>query len=159
MRLEVGSTDPPPIVMGDDGRLRQVLANLLTNAVEHTPAGTPVTVTVTTGRGVDSGQPSVTLTVADEGPGISAEAAGRVFERFYRADPSRDRADGSTGLGVAIVTALVAGHGGTVGVDTAAGGGGVLPGRAALGRRGQYRVVTSRRFTATLQFDGRPIPG
>jgi two-component system OmpR family sensor kinase len=123
VRLKVGTTDPPPVVIGDEGRLRQVLANLLTNAVKHTPAGTPVTVTVTTGIGADSGQPSVTLTVSDEGPGLSAEAAARVFERFYRADPSRNRVGGGTGLGLAIVAGLVAGHGGTVGVDTAAGAG------------------------------------
>jgi two-component system OmpR family sensor kinase len=123
VRLEVGATDPPPVVLGDEARLRQVLTNLLANAVRHTPAGTPVTVTVCTGTGSRTGQPAVILTVADEGPGLSPEAAARVFERFYRADPSRNRRDGGTGLGLAIVAALVAGHGGTVDVQSSPGAG------------------------------------
>jgi two-component system OmpR family sensor kinase len=123
VRLEVGRTDPPPVVLGDEARLRQVLGNLLTNAVRHTPAGTPVTVTVATGPGARSGAPAVTLTVADEGPGLAPDAAARVFERFYRADPSRNRRDGGSGLGLAIVAALVAGHGGFVDVTTAPGAG------------------------------------
>jgi two-component system OmpR family sensor kinase len=123
VRLEVGNTDPPPVVVGDEARLRQVLGNLLTNAVRHTPAGTPVTVTVATGPGSRSGAPAVILTVADEGPGLTPEAAARVFERFYRADPSRNRRDGGTGLGLAIVAALVAGHGGAVDVTSEPGAG------------------------------------
>jgi two-component system OmpR family sensor kinase len=123
VRLEVGRTDPPPVVLGDEARLRQVLGNLLANAVRHTPAGTPVTVTVATGPGSRTGAPAVTLTVADEGPGLTPEAAARVFERFYRADPSRNRRDGGTGLGLAIVAALVAGHGGSVDVSSTPGAG------------------------------------
>jgi two-component system OmpR family sensor kinase len=121
--LDVGPTDPPPVVIGDEARLRQVLANLLANAVRYTPAGSPITVTVTTGTGRRLGAPAVTLTVADQGPGLSAEAAARVFERFYRADAARNRSDGGSGLGLAIVAALVTGHGGAVDVDTAPGAG------------------------------------
>jgi two-component system OmpR family sensor kinase len=121
--LEVGPTDPPPIVTGDEARLRQVLANLLGNARQHTPAGTPVTVRVSTTPAAEPGGASVVLEVADEGPGMTGETAARVFERFYRADASRNRSDGGTGLGLAIVAALVAGHGGTVKVRTAPGAG------------------------------------
>ncbi len=122
VRLEIGPTDPPPVVTGDEARLRQVLANLLGNARRHTPPGTRVTVRVATEPGRD-GEPAVALTVADDGPGLTAEHAARVFERFYRADPSRGRDEGGTGLGLAIVAALVAGHGGTIDVDTAPGRG------------------------------------
>jgi two-component system OmpR family sensor kinase len=104
-------------VTGDPARLRQVIGNLLTNAVKHTPAGTPVTVVLSaTGD-------SAVVEVADEGPGLSVEQAARVFERFYRADPARSRESGGSGLGLAIVAALVAVHGGTVSLRTAPGAG------------------------------------
>jgi len=107
----------PVIVTADAARLRQIIDNLVSNAMQHTPAGTPVTVTVAAGPG--HGQ----LTVADTGPGMPAEQAARVFERFYRTDRARNRASGGTGLGLSIVAALVAAHGGTVTVDTAPGHG------------------------------------
>jgi two-component system OmpR family sensor kinase len=107
----------PPIVLGDEARLRQVVQNLVTNAVSHTPAGTEVTVFVgTKGR-------NAILEVADNGPGMSQHDAGRVFERFYRTDPSRTRALGGSGLGLSIVTALMAAHGGQVTLRTAPGEG------------------------------------
>ena len=121
--LEVGATDPPPVVIGDEARLRQVLGNLLSNALRHTPPGTPVAVGVGTGISERTGLPVVTITVADQGPGMSSEEAARVFERFFRADLARNRSNGSTGLGLAIVAALVAGHGGHVDVETAPGAG------------------------------------
>ena len=117
VRLEVGSTDPPPVVTGDERRLRQVLANLVGNALRHTPPGTHVTVRVGTEQG------HAALTVSDDGPGLSTEEARRVFERFYRADPSRGRDDGGTGLGLAIVAALVAEHDGEITVKTTSGHG------------------------------------
>jgi two-component system OmpR family sensor kinase len=107
----------PPVVTGDESRLRQVLGNLMSNALTHTPPGTPVSVTVATAPD------RVTLAVEDRGPGLSAAQAERVFERFYRADPSRTRASGGTGLGLSIVAALTAAHGGTVAVDNRPGGG------------------------------------
>jgi two-component system OmpR family sensor kinase len=121
--LEVGATDPPPVVIGDEARLRQVLGNLLSNALRHTPPSTPVAVGVGTGISERTGLPVVTITVADQGPGMSSEEAARVFERFFRADLARNRSNGSTGLGLAIVAALVAGHGGHVDVETAPGAG------------------------------------
>jgi two-component system OmpR family sensor kinase len=107
----------PVIVTADAARLRQIIDNLVSNAMQHTPLGTPVTVTVAAGPG--HGQ----LTVADTGPGMPAEQASRVFERFYRTDRARSRASGGTGLGLSIVAALVAAHGGTVTVDTTPGRG------------------------------------
>ena len=84
-----------PIVTGDELRLRQAVGNLLANARAHTPEGTPVAVAVTGRR-----RQVVTVEVADDGPGIDAEDLPRVFERFYRADPSRSRASGGSGLGL-----------------------------------------------------------
>jgi two-component system OmpR family sensor kinase len=112
------------LVLGDAPRLRQVISNLMTNALTHTPAGTPVSVRLRTGqpRGWPD-VPSVILEVADSGPGLTKEQAERVFERFYRTDQARRRRTGGTGLGLAIVAALVAAHGGTVSLDTAPGKG------------------------------------
>ncbi len=108
------------VVQGDDGRLRQVINNLMANAVTHTPAGTPVELKL--GRDGDQ----AVIEVVDHGLGLDAEQTERVFERFYRADSARTRrADGhvSTGLGLAIVAALVAAHDGTVEVDSRPGEG------------------------------------
>jgi len=110
------------LVDGDEARLRQVLANLVNNALTHTPESTPVRVRLSSGT-LRSGEPAVVIDVEDDGPGMSAEQAQRVFERFYRADAARNRASGGTGLGLAIVAGLVQAHGGTVGVRTAPGAG------------------------------------
>lgn len=109
--------DEPPIVLGDGLRLRQVVINLLSNAQRHTPAGTTVTVTV----GVRG--PDAIFEVADTGPGMTPEQAERAFERFYRVDPARSRAQGGSGLGLSIVAALVRAHAGTVDVQTTPGAG------------------------------------
>jgi two-component system OmpR family sensor kinase len=122
LHLDESLTDVP-VVRGDDGRLRQVVGNLVTNALTHTPAGTKITVTVAQAPD-DPGV--LVLTVADEGPGMDPADADRAFERFYRADASRTRAAGGTGLGLAIVSSLVAAHGGSVGLTTAPGDGAVV---------------------------------
>jgi two-component system, OmpR family, sensor kinase len=122
-----GDHTAPPVVLGDDRRLRQVLANLVNNALTHTPAGSPIEVRV--GSSTLDGRPGAAVEVVDHGPGLTPEQAERVFERFYRADPARSPADGGTGLGLSIVAALVAVHGGTVAVDS-------VPGRGA-----RFRVV------------------
>ena len=98
----------PVEVVGDSARIRQVLDNLLANVRAHTPPGTTAVVRV----GQDDG--SALLTVADDGPGLTPEQVGRVFERFYRVDSSRSRQHGGAGLGLAIVDAIVAAHGGQV---------------------------------------------
>jgi two-component system OmpR family sensor kinase len=95
-------------VEGDAHHLTQVMANLLGNARVHTPPGTPVHVHL----GVDGD--AAVLDVSDEGPGIDPADRARVFDRFYRADPSRTRASGGSGLGLAIVAGIVAAHGGSV---------------------------------------------
>jgi len=105
------------VVAGDESRLRQVMANLMTNALAHTPAGSPVEVRV--GRS----DANAVLEVRDHGPGLSAEERRHVFEPFYRSDPSRFRERGGAGLGLAIVSAIVEAHGGTVGVRSEPGDG------------------------------------
>jgi two-component system OmpR family sensor kinase len=117
IEVVVGRTDPLPVVTGDAARLHQVVANLVNNALEHTAA--PVEVRVST----DAEEAAVLLDVVDHGPGLAAEDAAHVFERFYRADRSRSREDGGAGLGLAIVAALVARHDGTVRVQDTPGGG------------------------------------
>ena len=140
-----------PIVLGDEVRLRQVIGNLMSNALVHTPDGTPVEVRIRPGTPdgeragppvpsgtVPQGQasaprsgvpgaprrwPTVQVEVADHGPGLTPEQADRVFERFYRADQARTRQAGGTGLGLAIVSALVTAHGGTVTAEPTPGGG------------------------------------
>ncbi|NUT98057.1 MAG: HAMP domain-containing histidine kinase [Saccharothrix sp.] len=109
-RLELPAE--PVVVQGDAHKLQQVLVNLLSNARTHTPPGT----TVTTGLAVVAG--AVALTVTDDGPGIPRSLQPEVFERFARGDTSRSRAAGSTGLGLSIVAAVVAAHGGQVGVES-----------------------------------------
>jgi two-component system, OmpR family, sensor kinase len=112
------------LVIGDEPRLRQVLGNLMSNALTHTPDGTPIEVSVSSGvldpRLSDSA-PAVILDVTDHGPGMTPDQAHRVFERFYRADQARNRAKGGSGLGLAIVAALVSAHGGFASVRTAPG--------------------------------------
>ncbi|MFC4912888.1 sensor histidine kinase [Actinomadura gamaensis] len=108
-------------IRGDEPRLRQVLGNLLTNAIVHTPDGSAIEVRLR--PGTLKGAPAAVCEVADHGPGLSPEHAERVFERFYRADKARSREDGGTGLGLAIVAALVAAHEGRVEVDAGTGSG------------------------------------
>ena len=115
--MEVFDGPGTPEVLGDEARLRQVLGNLVANALQHTPETAGITVRV----GTDADK--AVLEVCDEGPGMSSQDARRVFERFYRADSSRTRASGGTGLGLSIVDSLVHAHGGTVSVTTAPGHG------------------------------------
>jgi len=136
IHLTVGS-GAALIVNGDEVRLRQVIGNLMTNALTHTPAGTPIDVLIRSGtldearaattadpdaiERTATHQPAAVLEVADHGPGLTMEDAEHVFERFYRADPART--SGGTGLGLAIVAALVAGHGGATWVRSVPGEG------------------------------------
>jgi two-component system, OmpR family, sensor kinase len=110
------------LVTGDEPRLRQVIGNLMSNALTHTPDGTSIEVSIGSGTldpRVPGSPAAVTLDVTDHGPGMSAEQAQRAFERFYRADQARTRATGGSGLGLAIVNALVVAHGGIASVRTA----------------------------------------
>lgn len=103
-------TGGPLIVQGDEQRLHQVVSNLLANIRVHTPEGTLVTLDV------EDHDTWAVMTVADDGPGIPPGALEHVFDRFYRADPSRSRSSGGSGLGLSIVSAIVEAHGGTVDV-------------------------------------------
>lgn len=107
----------PVVVTGDDTRLRQVLANLVRNALVHTPSGSPIEIIVSTQNGTGH------ISVADHGPGLQPEDRERIFEPFYRADPSRSRDSGGAGLGLSIVSAVVAAHGGRVEIKETSGGG------------------------------------
>jgi two-component system, OmpR family, sensor kinase len=122
VRLHVAPASHLPVVYGDELRLRQVVSNLVTNAVVHTPKDTRVDVSLTTANGEGR------LEVRDTGPGFAAEDAARMFERFYRADPARARTSttgggSGSGLGLSIVAALVAAHHGRVEANSAPGEG------------------------------------
>ena len=129
----------PPLVVGDEARLRQVLVNLLANARVHTPPGTRVTTRLSRGPGATDGPgatPAVdpaaggapaapsdaagtwVITIGDDGPGIDPAVRDRIFERFARADASRERRTGSTGLGMSIALAIVTAHRGALTVDS-----------------------------------------
>jgi len=115
---DIKLTSPGPVIVnGDDTRLRQVLGNLVRNAIVHTPPQTPIDVTLSTEDSVAK------LAVTDHGPGLDPEEVDRIFEPFYRADPSRSRDSGGAGLGLSIVSAVVTAHGGHVMVRETDGGG------------------------------------
>ncbi len=117
--VRLDDADTPLVVTGDEPRLRQVIGNLVTNALRHTPPGAPFRL------GVGATTPGeIIIEVADEGPGLSPEDRERVFERFYRADPARSRTEsGGTGLGLSIAAALVHAHDGTITVTSTPGRG------------------------------------
>lgn len=114
--LDLGDEGDDPVeVIGDDNRLRQVVANLLRNARTHTPSNTRVVLSL---RREDR---DAVIAVTDDGPGIAPEVRDRLFERFARADASRNRDAGSTGLGLSIAEAIVAAHDGSISVDSVPG--------------------------------------
>ena len=117
---DVAPTSAP--VIGDESRMRQVVANLLTNAMRYTPAGTPLEIAVGVREDVP-GYPLSVIEVRDHGPGIHGEDRERVFERFYRTDTSRSRETGGTGLGLSIVAAILEQHDGSVRIEETSGGG------------------------------------
>jgi two-component system, OmpR family, sensor kinase len=154
INLTVGS-GAALLVLGDEARLRQVIGNLVNNAISHTPEGSPIEVRVRLGTldewrpaaasarraaANHAGQgafavaspnlqplPAVVFEIADQGPGLTQSQAEHVFERFYRADQARTRqSSGGAGLGLAIVAALVAAHGGNVWVESSPGGGAIF---------------------------------
>jgi two-component system OmpR family sensor kinase len=110
-------SDGRAVVAGDPHQLRQVFANLLRNALVHTPAGTPVAVTVS------HDGPTTVLEVRDYGPGLPTGDDGALFDRFWRAEHGRERGKAGAGLGLAIVAGIVAAHDGSVSAENAPGGG------------------------------------
>jgi two-component system OmpR family sensor kinase len=115
--VELRVDGEPPIVTGDAARLHQVVQNLVTNALRHTAPDTAVLVRLATEHD------NAVVEVVDHGPGLPPDLRTKVFERFFRADASRTRQAGGAGLGLAIVSALVAAHGGRVWVTDTPGGG------------------------------------
>ena len=122
--LDGGPPGPAP-VLGDEAKLRQVVGNLVGNALRYTPEGTPIELAVGVRTAADGARQSF-IEVRDHGPGVPDEEAARIFERFYRADTSRTRETGGSGLGLAIVAAIVGSHAGTVRVAKTDGGGATL---------------------------------
>jgi signal transduction histidine kinase len=134
INLTVGTSDAP-LVTGDEVGLRQVVSNLMSNAMTHTPEGTPIDITIRTetmgnGHGPAASSapgaapgPAVILEIADQGSGLSDDQKEHVFERFYRTDRARTRKAGGTGLGLAIVAAMISAHHGRVWVDSQPGKG------------------------------------
>lgn len=102
----------PPLVIGDEARLRQVVVNLLANARVHTPAGSHVTTTL------DREADTLIVRIRDDGPGIAPDMRDRLFVRFARGDSSRERRTGSTGLGMSIALAITQSHGGSIAVES-----------------------------------------
>ena len=115
--ITLDAGDESLVLDGDPGQLRQVLANLLRNALVHTPAGTPIAVALRDGGG------ELRLEVRDHGPGLPPGDPSELFERFWRADPARGRGRAGAGLGLSIVAAIVAAHGGRAEAADADGGG------------------------------------
>ncbi len=116
-RSVIAHIEAPMVVTGDDLRLRQAVANLVRNALVHTPPGTPVEVALLSQNG------HAEIDIIDHGPGVPAEQRERIFERFHRADPLRSRDQGGSGLGLSIASAVVTAHGGRINVTDTPGGG------------------------------------
>ena len=116
--ITISHADGDVYILGDSQRIHQVIANLISNAQSHTPDGTAVNISIS------QNELGTTISVTDNGPGLSETDQSKVFERFYRADPSRVRSglDGS-GLGLSIVDAVMGAHGGTVSVNSKLGNG------------------------------------
>ena len=131
--LSITKTDTVPIIEFDETRLRQIVTNLIENALIHTPKDGRVTVDIS---GSSNG---MVMSVSDTGAGISIDDLPRIFDQFYRADPSRNRVTGGAGLGLTIVKRLVEAHGGTVSVASSPGDGTTftvaLPGREGFPRQ------------------------
>ncbi|HWD51179.1 MAG TPA: HAMP domain-containing sensor histidine kinase [Acidimicrobiales bacterium] len=138
----------PVEVVGDRLRLRQVVDNLLANVRAHAPAGTHTVVTVT------SDGAHAVVEVADDGPGFTADQAGQVFERFYRADPSRTRTRGGSGLGLSIVWSIVAAHYGTIAASPGAERGAVFTVTLPVSAEEAAIDVSARASTGTAAGDG-----
>jgi two-component system OmpR family sensor kinase len=126
-------TDGPATVRGEPDKLKQVVLNLLDNAIRYTPEGGEVALSVR----AQSTAHEVCIEVRDTGPGIASQDLPHIFDRFYRGDASRTRATGNTGLGLAIVRAIVEAHGGEIGVSSVPGEGSVF--RVVLKQEREHR--------------------
>jgi two-component system OmpR family sensor kinase len=141
---EIEVRSAPAEVLGDAHQLRQVLGNLLRNALVHTPHGTPIDVTVEREDG------RARLTVRDHGPGLPTDDPQALFERFWRAEGGRERGRAGAGLGLAIVAAIVDAHDGEVEAFNAPGGGAAFVVRLPLSESSQRAPTSLRRGSPTL---------
>jgi two-component system OmpR family sensor kinase len=144
IELHTNAGNGSVVLDGDPAQLRQVLANLLRNALVHTPAGTPIEVTVSSVADAREAR----LEVRDHGPGLPAGDPAELFERFWRADPGRGRGRAGAGLGLSIVAAIVSAHGGRAEAADAPDGGArftvTLPLRAAEAGSGRAQDGRAR---------------
>ena len=108
-----------PVVIGDEHKVRQVITNLIGNALRYSPEGSPIEIRVSS----DASVGSATFEIVDHGEGIPEQFRAKIFDRFWRADTSRNRETGGSGLGLSIVKSIIAAHGGTVSVHETPGGG------------------------------------
>jgi two-component system OmpR family sensor kinase len=127
--VQTDAAEPPTAtVRAEENKIRQVITNLMGNAIRFTPAGSPIEI----GIQVDEPGDSAYLSVIDHGEGIPPQVREKIFQRFWRADTSRNRDTGGSGLGLAIVASIVASHGGTVDVIDTPGGGATFRARLPL---------------------------
>lgn len=122
---EVTVIDDPtgPMIDGDEHKVRQLMTNLIGNAMRHTPEGIPIEIVVSSPPTEPNGVRMARFEIVDHGEGIPEQVRDRIFDRFWRADTSRNRETGGSGLGLAIVKSIVDAHGGTVSIHTTEGGG------------------------------------
>lgn len=139
-------TGPPPIVLGDENRIRQVVANLMGNARRYTPAGSPIELSV----GVDEQAGMGWIAVADHGDGIPEQIRDKIFQRFWRADTSRTRETGGSGLGLSIVASVVEALHGSIAVTETPGGGATF--------RVAFPLSHSRDAAEHLFIETQPLP-
>lgn len=117
-------TDPAePAVIGDEHKVRQLMTNLLGNAMRHTPDGGPIELVVSSPEPAPGAKTFTRFEIVDHGEGVPEQIRDKIFGRFWRADTSRNRETGGSGLGLAIVKSIVDAHGGTVSVHETPGGG------------------------------------
>ncbi|WP_442922274.1 sensor histidine kinase [Microbacterium sp. No. 7] len=139
-------TAPEPIVLGDENRIRQVVTNLLANARRYTPDDSPIEIAV----GVDVRSGMGWIAIADHGEGIPAQIRDKIFQRFWRADTSRTRETGGSGLGLSIVAAIVDALHGTIDVTETPGGGATF--------RASFPLAQTRHASEHLLIETQPIP-
>ncbi len=136
----------PPIVLGEEHKVRQVVANLIGNARRYSPAGTPIELEV----GIDAEREMGWISVIDHGEGVPEAIRGQIFERFWRADTSRARETGGSGLGLAIVASIVEAHHGSVSVSETPGGGATF--------RIAFPLLERRQIAEHAQIETQPLP-
>lgn len=154
----LGDLTLEPVVLGQEDKLRQVVANLVGNARRYTPQDSPIEIAVGVDRATETGW----IAVIDHGDGIPEQQRSKIFERFWRADTSRTRETGGSGLGLAIVASIVQALRGTIAVEETPGGGATfrvsIPLAQTLTREEHAQLETQPLSKLVLGADGRPLP-